>query len=232
MKKNSLYVDGSCPTTPCSKCCGGSNPSDPREGGKKGSKANTCTTPYANFDTCVKNSDTEGGGAAAGLERPNRLGGLACKSLPQPSLSCVAGASFQLYLPTRPSMGAHSWRLVFPWQTAISQSSANPGCFTSLFPCSPTQARAGSLTWAVTQVSAWAESRSTTGFVSVPFTYSKCEVPFIPIHTVCCERQHFFGCPSTCVKCVKNLQTSRWVVQIAADTATATTVCRLLFLFQ
>lgn len=42
-------------------------------------------------------------------------------------------ASFQLSRPTHSAMGAHSWPLVFPWQTAISQSST-AALFTSFSP--------------------------------------------------------------------------------------------------
>lgn len=54
--------------------------------------------------------------------------GICFESAAQPFRCCIDGASFQLSLPTRSAMGAHSWPLVFPWQTAISQSSTSPLC--------------------------------------------------------------------------------------------------------
>lgn len=100
--------------------------------GEKTGKANTCTTLYDNFNTCVKNHDTERRRDCVRVKRPDQLRRTDRSSLRSPqlnlSLALVDGASFQLSLPTRSAMGAHSWPLVFPWQTAISQSSTSPLC--------------------------------------------------------------------------------------------------------
>lgn len=113
------------------QCYGGGNLCDVIKKKKERRKANTCTTLYDNFDTCVKNSDTKKRRDCVWVKRPNQLRRTVRNLLRVRSSTfrcCIDGASFQLSLPTRSAMGAHSWPLVFPWQTAISQSSTSPLC--------------------------------------------------------------------------------------------------------
>ena len=107
---------------------------------KKRGKANSFTTSYDNFDTCVKysNSDRRRSGVRGQMAHPIESDRQVLPSRPRRNLfrgCCVDGASFQLSLPTPSAMGAHSWPPVFPWQTAISQSTS-PKC-SHRSPCSP-----------------------------------------------------------------------------------------------
>lgn len=86
-------------------------------------------TLYDNFDTCAKSRDTEWRRYFfGGLKGQTNGTGVSLQSAARPLCCSVSGPSFQLSLPTRSATGAHSWPLVFPWQTAISQSSTSPLC--------------------------------------------------------------------------------------------------------
>lgn len=93
-------------------------------------------------------------------------------------------------------MGAHSWPLVFPWQTAISQSSTSPLCShrSSYSPLCQNSLSDSSSTAGLVQVSAGDLCGFDTIYATFAFCRKKIGLPTLTLESDFCTRDSIFEC--------------------------------------